>query len=528
MTEIEIFSLIRSFPGLSSGPGPAARVSDDAVRSQARQAQELAARLEASAAAALLRDRTGAGKTVVCVAAAVTLARRGVCQRILVIAPNEHVVGRWSETQELLWAQARAEDKRVDWHFKTHGGLARKGAKSDAFDLVIIDEAHRGLQTPGAWHDGLGMAAKGARLLLVSATPFQLSTEGLIRMLTLGERPLEGAAKLRSYGRTVNQLLHAWRRAGECVDDPSVRGLKDQLAEGWSDAREVLERVGPAPMGDVEAPRAPGRLAAPATAGWLKAYHVARLVPEFLPNLKSGDMFQRRLISSSEAFWAGRSGAELLSEAKRNPRFARFAEALKSALGLSKDHPKVAATASWTLARAAERRHVLIFCVFKETQTAISEVLQASGGPLEVHAPDHAGQLKPYLARFRAVPERDRVPLVIVARDNLSESIDLDGGEAALLHHDLPWNPARITQRWGRLVRRSSGFRPVPDDQHVYPLLPLEFDQRMAEVVMARRQQVDMMVPGELLGSGDEEDDQPPWMALFSQASEGLSPVRAR
>jgi len=121
---------------------------------------------------------------------------------------------------------------------------------------------------------------------------------------------------------------------------------------------------------------------------------------------------------------------------------------------------------------------------------------------------DHSEVTDKVLQRF-CTPPPEMAPLVLVARDNLSESIDLDRGEAALLHHDLPWNPARLTQRWGRLVRRRSGFKPVPDEHHAAVVLPVEIDRRIAEVVRKRSHQADWMMPE----SGDEDDV--PWAVLL-------------
>lgn len=87
-------------------------------------------------------------------------------------------------------------------------------------------------------------------------------------------------------------------------------------------------------------------------------------------------------------------------------------------------------------------------------------------GTDNVCAPESAAQLKRVKARFR---EPKGAPLVLVVRDNLSESIDLDGGRPCLVHHDLTWNPARMAQRYGRVVRICSGFQPVSPRG---PLLP--------------------------------------------------------
>ena len=53
-----------------------------------------------------------------------------------------------------------------------------------ARSLVIVDEAHRGLQNENSEaFQGVSAAAAGAKTLLVTATPYQLTTTGFTRML---------------------------------------------------------------------------------------------------------------------------------------------------------------------------------------------------------------------------------------------------------------------------------------------------------------------------------------------------------
>jgi len=115
------------------------------------------------------------------------------------------------------------------------------------------------------------------------------------------------------------------------------------------------------------------------SADWQEAYHVARVVPELVDTGK-GDMFNRRLLSCSEAFWNGTAGHALQEKAKESPRVATLAQQLERRLGHGCGHPKVNATADWVAQRLRKGRHVLVFCVFLETQQVLAEAIASKLG----------------------------------------------------------------------------------------------------------------------------------------------------
>jgi len=80
----------------------------------------------------------------------------------------------------------------------------------------------------------------------------------------------------------------------------------------------------------------------------------------------------------------------------------------------------------------------------------------------------------------------------------------LDGGKPCLVHHDLPWNPARLSQRWGRAVRASSGFQAVAPQDIFVPVLDTEVDRRIYETVRGRWEVGDLLLPKK---SGYDEND---------------------
>ena len=173
-------------------------------------------------------------------------------------------------------------------------------------------------------------------------------------------------------------------------------------------------------------------------------------------------MFNRQLVSSAESFWNQWPGQALADpslevlEAARitGSALSRLSQELRDELGDGKDHPKIAATVRWVASRmnSVPRHHILVFCVFDATRRSPEAALKKKSWGL-MQLPARAAEIPKHLAeRFMKEPQDGSDPLVMIVQDRFSESIDLDGGNPYLVHHDLPWNPARISQRWGRVV----------------------------------------------------------------------------
>ncbi|MFT4258723.1 DEAD/DEAH box helicase [Microbacterium sp.] len=167
----------------------------------------------------LVAATPGAGKTTFALTLAVELLRQGEVNRIIVVAPTEHLKTQWAD------AAARVHI-RLDPHFKNshwaparhyHGAVvtyAQVAAKSsvhrhlteDAQTLVILDEVHHGgdaLSWGDAIRDAYGPAK---RRLLLSGTPFRSDTAPIPFVEYL---PDESGARISStdyaygYGRAL-------------------------------------------------------------------------------------------------------------------------------------------------------------------------------------------------------------------------------------------------------------------------------------------------------------------------------------
>jgi len=134
-----------------------------------------------------------------------------------------------------------------------------------------------------------------------------------------------------------------------------------------------------------------------------------------------------------------------------------------------------------------------VFTVWKQTQKTLHETLAKRLGDDTVTGPEKGTIPGAFQKRVSEPP--DGSPVVLVLTDRFSESIDLDGGCPSLVHHDLSWNPVRVTQRWGRVVRVRTGFEPIPPERIYIPVLDTEVDRRVARTVQGRMNLVGLMVP---------------------------------
>ncbi|GAA2891301.1 DEAD/DEAH box helicase [Microbacterium esteraromaticum] len=214
----------------------------------------------------LVAATPGAGKTTFALTLAVELLRMGEVNRVIVVAPTEHLKTQWAD------AAARVHI-RLDPHFKNshwaparhyHGVVvtyAQVAAKSslhrhlteDAKTLVILDEVHHGgdaLSWGDAIRDAYGPAK---RRLLLSGTPFRSDTAPIPFVEYL---PDESGARISStdyaygYGRALEDgvvrpvLFHMysgkmrWRTSAgdELEAHLGQDNTKDVTSQAWRTA----------------------------------------------------------------------------------------------------------------------------------------------------------------------------------------------------------------------------------------------------------------------------------------------------
>ncbi len=491
------------------------RVTDAQLRAQAHRSDEIVAKFVHSRSV-LLGDPVGTGKTPVALTAARTMRQAGTIENVLIVAPSRRVAKQWRDRAEDVGLEARLHTPKQRWrHLElkvaTPSTLPGGAGPDRATLLVIIDEAHRGLQDEdGKRFRALQPWCRGARVLLVTATPMQLSPRGFETMVGIASSD-NGAgppmSSLGAYARSLRSLIDAVAplKPKERTDAVSTLKSQERTNAAIERARSLRQPA--------EAEMAPHLLSAfdpralkvpplprlkdttvPFDRNWAIAFHTARLIPD-LVGARGHAMFARMLVSSSEAFWdseAGRRLGQLADRSGDHGDLWAFTNLLRARLGQGTDHPKIRHTVEWVTQQYQRGRHVLVFAFFVATQQALGDALKAQLGAANVATPTAVPTEKEW-RRFR---DEEALPLVLVGRDNLSESIDLDGAKPCVVMHDLVWNPIRLQQRFGRICRISSGFQTIAPEDVFTPVLDCASDRRMFDTVTRRGDYSQLLLPG--------------------------------
>ncbi|HTK49116.1 MAG TPA: helicase-related protein [Gemmatimonadaceae bacterium] len=412
----------------------------------------------------LLADDVGSGKTYVALAAAREWARP------LLVVPAS-LRATWSI------ALRRAT---ISCPMVSHESLSRGAAPAGTFDGIVVDESHR-FRGTSRRHAALARLAARAPVLMLSATPLQNHPRELAAQLALflGESAyrLEPAALAAFVVRSAAALAADLPRVAPprwlelSADDgevlrallalpPPPRALDAgdggalllvSLVRAWASSRAALAatlRRRRRTVIAIEQCHAEGRLPTRAElASWHGEADVQLGFASLLASAVAGEDDVRRV-----------AGAITAERDALDEVFAVLAGTEDP------DPPRVAALRQL---RAAHRGASVL--AFSEYAASVRAYHSAMRGDVEVgmltarEARIASGRVSrdALLARFapRAhglppPPARERVSLLL-ATDLLSEGVNLQDA-SVVVHLDLPWNPARLAQRLGR-VRRPGG-----------------------------------------------------------------------
>lgn len=441
------------------------------LRDAQREAAARVGRLLDRYRGCLLADDVGRGKTFV----ALATARRWA--HPLVVAP-----ATLCDTWRLAMSRAGVSCALV-----THESLSRGREPPFVPDGVIVDESHHFRNPATRRHAVLAWVAREAELLLLSATPVQNATTDLVAqlMLFLGT----AAAGL------PDQALAAFVVRAEA--DDAEAGLPAVDPPAWiplhADDSDILHAILDLP--------APPRALDAGDAGVLRTISLVRAWASSHAALRSAIARRRRTaLAVEQCLDSGRvpSRAELRSwqgdgEEAVQLGFPALLAAhqlpglegehrLALRAGIEKEHAALARLSSLLrdrrgidLARAQAlrrvvrdhpRERVIAFTGLASTATAYYGMLRdspgvglltASGATIasgRITRRELMARFAPSAHGYPEPPLRERVTL-LVSTDLLSEGVNLQDA-SVVVHLDLPWNPARLAQRVGR-VRRPNG-----------------------------------------------------------------------
>jgi superfamily II DNA or RNA helicase len=467
-----------------------ARLGDIVLRDHQREAAARLRRAIDRFGGALLADEVGLGKTYT----ALAVMRRE--QALLIVAPASLIA---------MWRDA-LDRSRVRAEIISFETLSRRAPVRDAqWDAVIIDEAHHARNPVTRRYANLASLTRASRVLLLSATPVHNTTRDLVAVLAL----FLGSRAERLSAADIAACVVRRTRA-------DVRGLSlpGRASPVWCDVQgspDVLQALLDVPP--------PCRPRDGGDAGALVTLSLVRAWASSEAALRAA---LRRRVSRAEsladALRAGRyptraelrawvvgddatqlafpellsdpmseDASALLQSVRAHASGARRALTLLSATDGAMDEQRCRILRDIRSRHRGER--IVIFSQFADTVREMFARLRSDGGVASVTANGAlvaGGPLtrSQVLGRFAPIASSSRVPSraeeieVLIATDLLSEGLNLQDA-AVVVHLDLPWTTARLTQRLGRIWRVGSAHARV----HEYAIAPPAAADQLLRVV---------------------------------------------
>lgn len=413
----------------------------------------------------LLADDVGLGKTISAGMIMAELMERKRLARTLVICPS--ILGpQWVEELASKFGipAVFATGQQLDQHLRnsalpvviTTYHTARNrfdGIRSDQFEMIVLDEAHklRNLHgTPKA--PQMAITIKKALenrvfkyVLMLTATPIQNRIWDLYSLIDL----LTVAKGHKNPLGTPDQFKSRF------IDDSAGRRLNKYRGEEF---RSILRQY------IVRTRREDAQLLFPERQVqtrrlWVSGVEqrMTELVSETIASL---DIFTQ--ISISQAMMS--SPQALASQLENMARKGSVPDSVAMEARKLADANLVTSKMNGLLTLVRELRQqrpdrwrMVVFTLRKETQDAISRVLQSQGVKVGLIRGGSSHTNQATVEAYRADPPAVNA---IISTDAGAEGINLQAGNV-LVNYDLPWNPMVMEQRIGRIQRLASKHQNV-------------------------------------------------------------------
>lgn len=406
----------------------------------------------------LLADEVGLGKTIQAGWIVADLLAREHAARILVAVPAglrrqwSAELSAWFGIQPIAidarWLRDRVADIPADvspWaapgvylgsvdFLKRHDVAVSLDAH--VWDLLVVDEAHTATSPTERYAALASVAARARRVVTITATPYSGDAAGFASMAALGATP-----------GSPPPLM--FRRSREDVGDPRRRRHRFatvRITRMEARLQRLLERysrdVWRSAQADVEGARLAvtilrkRALSSPATA----ARSLRRRLDLLLTHGPANVPRQLPLFDEDDDAGDAALGTPGLADAALEQRWlAALIEAADAAAGAdSKER---------CLRRLLDRvghEPVIVFTEYRDTLLQLASALPPS---LQLHGGLTAGERAAVQARFNEAGG------LLLATDAAAEGLNLQRRCRIVVNYELPWNPARLEQRIGRVDR---------------------------------------------------------------------------
>lgn len=436
---------------------------------------------------ALNCDPAGTGKTFT------ALALAGSYRSVLVVAPA---------VLRMMWEQA-SERAGVSIEFLSHEALSRSALFGKRPDFVIVDEAHHARNPATQRYRSLAAAMSGADTVLLTATPVHNRRRDLVALISLFLGSRASALTEAEIGRLTIRREAARIRAGLGI--PRIAAVEwQQASDDASIPRGLLAIPPPLPVRD---------------GGDGGALVIASLVRQWASSdaaLRGGLVRRRQraiamLAALESGTWPTRAelAAWTLGEDSVQLVFAELVAAPTPAPGVllsavRAHHDGVCGMLEFLatpserdlamaegIKRIRQRHDGSRIVAFSQYQDTVSQMfrdlaryghvaaLSGSGGSVSGGAITRQEVLSRFAPEATGVSQpayAENVSLLLTT-DLLSEGVNLQDA-AAVIHLDLPWTPARIEQRIGRIARMGSRHSLV----YIYAFRPPSSAERIVRI----------------------------------------------
>lgn len=452
---------------------------------------------------ALLADPVGRGKTFI------ALALVQAESTAIVVAPS---------VLRSMWLQAAAAATR-NIEFVSFETLSRRAVNPENGDLLIVDEAHHARNPATKRFASLSRLAYRRDVLLLSATPIHNRRRDLCAVLSL------------FLGRRAGRLTNA--ELGRCVvrrdgygralpSMPGVEPLQWLTVEGHDDTVPEMILSLPPPLPPAEGGDGGVLIAHSLIRPWassdaaLRGALMRRLQRStaLISALEDGTYPSRQELAAwigdgdsvqlvFSALVAGPAGntADLLAVVRLHRGALRELLAI-----VNRDQTRDAERAS--IVRRIRDKYpgekVVAFTQFGDTVDCLFSQLAADGRVAaltgsgarvaggKLTRADAIGRFAP-LASNRTPPGEAEQITLLITTDLLSEGVNLQDA-SVVIHLDLPWTPARMEQRLGRVARLGS----LHDKVSAYAMRPparAESMIRIEQILREKTRAAGIIVP---------------------------------
>jgi superfamily II DNA or RNA helicase len=437
----------------------------------------------------LLADEVGLGKTVQAGWILADLIAREPDARTLIAVPAG-LCKQWSTELSRIfsldaacvdaaWLRAAVADRPADispWaapgiylgsiDFLKRTDVAQSLA-GVTWDLIVADEAH-GASAPTDRHAMLArVAARARRIVMITATPFSGDAAEFTSILTLGARPGDGEPVM--FRRSRDEVGDGRRRRHRftTVRIGRAESRLQRLLERYT--RDVWHNAATEPDGAQLAMTILRKRALSSPAAALRSLvRRQELLRGVTPTPRQPSLFDEEA-ESDDALPEAVLGRPGLSDAIREQRWLT---ALVEAAGRAAATDSKARLLRRLVARL-RAEPIIVFTEYRDTLRALAVSLP------------HALQLHGGLtAAERAAAQRqfNECGGILLATDAAAEGLNLQQRCRMVVNYELPWNPARLEQRIGR-VDRIGQRRAV----HAISLVARDTAEDLVVAALARR-----------------------------------------